>query len=154
MKRRVVAMTSMLLAAAATAQLQDQPCTRIQYPSFLDLPPAAAAENLPTPDPSGIGRRWRRLIQTALRPNPKDFSWYQEYGTWVCRFQQGDQVMWHSFPPEANSAELVGTLVEGRLLIAPVAALMQQGMQASDPRPFSDKDLVLAETTRHPKPPQ
>jgi hypothetical protein len=128
----------------------DQPCVRTSYPNFLELPAAAAVENLPAADPTGVGERWRKLIQTALRPNPKHFSWYREYGTWACRYQQTDLVVWQRFPEEANVHEIVGTLVKGRLLIAPVADLVVQGMTIDDPRPFTTSDLELAEKTSHP----
>lgn len=141
-------------AQLARADGPDQPCVRTSYPSFLELPAAAAIENLPVADPQGVGERWRLLIQTALRPSPKDFSWYREYGTWACRYQQTDLVVWQQFPAEANAKEIVGTLVRGRLLVAPVSDLMTQGMTIEDPRPFTMEDLRLAETTSHPLAPR
>jgi hypothetical protein len=142
------------MAAAWGDQTDDRPCERSVYPDFLQLPPAAAIENPPVADPTGVGTRWNRLIQTALRPNPRDFTWYSEYQTWVCRFQQSDQVVWHIFPKEANAPAIAGTLVKGRLLVAPIADLVRQGMALSDARPFSVADLELAEKTRHPQAPE
>lgn len=147
-----------ILLASGSAQIAladgpDQPCVRTTYPSFLDLPAAPAVENLPVSDPHGIGGRWRRLIQTALRPKPKDFSWYCEYGTWACRYQQQDLVVWQRFPEEANAPEIVGTLVQGRLLVAPVSDLIVQGMAVDDPRPFTIQDLARAEAASHPAAP-
>jgi hypothetical protein len=140
------------ISAWAWSQEADRPCEKVVYPDFLQLPAAEAIENTPNPDPTGMGARWRRLIQTALRPSPRDFSWYSEYQTWTCRYQQQDQVSWYSFPAEANSSEIVGTLVRGRLLVAPVEDLLKQGMSVTDPKPFLESQLLEAERAYPPHP--
>jgi hypothetical protein len=133
---------------------EDQPCYKESYPDFLQLPPAAAVENAVVADPTGIGERWNRLVQTAPHPNPKDFSWFREYGTWTCRYKQKDIVVWHTFPPETNKPNIVGTTAYGSLLIASIADLMKQGMQPEDVTPFRKEDLVYLENSPHTLAPQ
>ncbi|MFZ4099712.1 MAG: hypothetical protein ACOYKZ_05240 [Chlamydiia bacterium] len=116
----------------------DRPCSpEPDYPSFLTLPAAPAiGPEVPVADADGVGTRWNDLIRTALRPAPKDFSWYREYGVWVCRFKGKDQLRWYTFPPSANASHIVGTIAYGRLLVAPITDLMKQGMQPEDVRCF------------------
>lgn len=132
----------------------DQPCYEEEYPDFLQLPAAPAVEHAIVEDPTGIGERWDLLIQTALRPNPKDFSWYREYGTWTCRYQQKGLVKWYSFPPSANASGVVGGILENRLFVASIVSLMEQGLQPEDLDPFTEKQLLSLETAPHPLAPQ
>ena len=128
----------------------DRPCTpKSDYPSFMTMPPAAPIGELPVADPTGVGTRWNALIQIALRPDPKDFSWYREYGTWVCRFQGQEQVRWYSFPKEANASHIVGALVNGKLMVAPIIDLIRKGMAPEDVVMFTTSQLAHLEQT-HP----
>lgn len=121
------------------------PCVRVVYPPFDQLPPAPPVTSSVHPDPSGIGARWSELIQTALRPDPALFSWYSEYGVWTCRYRNTDLVIWSRFPESANHPGIVGTIVLNRLLVAPYQDLAKQGLQPQDLHSFTEAELRLLE---------
>jgi len=138
-------MRAILLGVLATTVLYGDPCVQIIYPPFDKLPAAPPVGSYVKPDPTGVGERWGRVIQTALRPDPSLFTWYMEYGVWTCRYRQNDLVIWSRFPESANQSGIVGTIVLDRLLVAPYQVLARQGLQPQDLHSFTDSDLQVLE---------